>query len=197
MSYDEQESKRSRVVVETPTSRREVTQTETARGPERSGISGATVGVVVVVAIALITIIALFLFSGQTNDNLNDNVALQQAPPPQTTIVQQPAQQQPPVIIQQAPAVPAQAPIIINNPPATAGSTASGTDDGAIQMAIDKRLLDDPNLSTLGITVTVLNGKATLMGTVKSDTLKSQIERVIRAVKGVRDIDNQITVSSV
>ncbi len=131
--------------------------------------------------------------NSQTNDNLNENLALQQqAPPPQTTIVQQPAQQQPPVIIQQAPAAPAQAPIIINNPPAT----ASGTDDGTIQMAIDKRLLDDPNLSTLGITVTVLNGKATLLGTVKSETLKSQIERTIRAVKGVKDIDNQITVSS-
>lgn len=197
MSYDEQESRKSRVVVETPTSRREVTQTETARGPERGGVSGATVGVIVVVAIALITILVLFLMNSQNNDNLNENLALQQqqAPPPQTTIVQQPAQQQqPPVIIQQAPAAPAQAPIIINNPPATAGS---GTDDGAIQMAIDKRLLDDPNLSTLGITVTVQNGKATLMGTVKSETLKSQIERVIRAVKGVKETDNQITVSSV
>jgi BON domain-containing protein len=193
MSYDEQESRKSRVVVETPTSRREVTQTETARGPERNGVSGATVGVIVVVAIALITILVLFLMNSQTNDNLNENLALQQqAPPPQTTIVQQPAQQQPPVIIQQAPAAPAQAPIIVNNPPAT----ASGTDDGAIQTAIDKRLLDDPNLSTLGITVTVLNGKATLLGTVKSETLKSQIERVIRAVKGVKDVDNQITVSS-
>lgn len=192
MSYDEQESTRSRVVVETPTSRREVTQTETARAPERDGISGATVGVIVVVAIAIITVLVLFLMNNQRSDNLNENVALQQAPPPQTTIVQQPAQQQPPVIIQQGPAAPAQAPIIINNPPAT----ASGTDDGAVQMAIDKRLLDDPNLSTLGITVTVLNGKATMMGIVKSEALKAQIENAIRAVKGVKDVDNQITVSS-
>jgi osmotically-inducible protein OsmY len=29
---------------------------------------------------------------------------------------------------------------------------------------------------------------------VKSDTLKSQVERMVRAVKGVKEVDNQITV---
>ena len=196
MSYDEQESKRSRVVVETPTSRREVTQSEAVRGPERSGISNATVGVIVVVAIALVTILVLFIMGGQSTDTASENLAAQQPAPPQTTIVQQPAQQQPPVIIQQAPPAP-QAPIIVNQPAATGGSTASGSDDSNIQVEIDKRIADDPNVSTLGITVTVLNGKATLLGTVRSESLKSQIERLIRAVQGVKEIDNQITVSSV
>ncbi len=195
MSYDEQESRKSRVVVETPTSRREVTQTEAARIPDRGGISGATVGVIVVVAIALVAILVLFLMSGQSTDPLNDNLAAQQAPP-QTTIVQQPAQQQPPVIIQQPAAAPQQAPIIVNQPATTGGSTASGSDDSNIQREIEKRIADDPNVSTLGIMVTVLNGKATLLGTVKSDLLRSQIERLIRAVRGVKEIDNQITVSS-
>ena len=42
MAYDDEQAKRSRVVVETPTSRREVTHTEAVRN-DRGGISGATV----------------------------------------------------------------------------------------------------------------------------------------------------------
>ena len=193
MSYDEQEARRSRVVVETPTTRREVTHTEAVRG-DRDGVSGATVGVIVVVAIALVTILILFLMSGQS-DMANDNLALQQQPAqPSTTIVQQPAAQQPPVIIQQAPPTTQQAPIIVTQPAPTGGST-SGTDDSTIQSEVDKRILDDPNLSTLGVTVSVIGGKATLMGTVKSESIKAQFERLVRSVKGVKEIDNQITVS--
>ena len=193
MSYDEQEARRSRVVVETPNTRREVTHTEAVRG-ERDGVSGATVGVIVVVAIALVTILILFLMSGQT-DTANDNLALQQQPSqPSTTIVQQPAAQQPPVIIQQAPPATQPAPIIVTQP--SGGASSTGSDDSAIQAEVDKRILDDPNLSTLGVTVSVLGGKATLMGTVKSEAIKAQFERLVRAVRGVKDIDNQIIVSA-
>jgi hyperosmotically inducible protein len=192
MAY-EAESKRSRVVVETPTARREVTQTEAVRGgPERNGISGATVGVIVVLAVALVTILVLLLMSGQTTDTANDNLAAQQTAPPPTTIVQQPAQQ-PPVVIQQAPA-PQQAPIIVTQP-AAGGSTSSASNDAAIQMEIDKKILDDPTFQPLGITVSVLDGKATLLGTVKSESLKSQFENMVRSVSGVKQVDNQIIVS--
>ena len=192
MAYEE-EAKRSRVVVETPTARREVTQTS-VRAPEREGISGATVGVIVVLAVALVTILVLFLMSGQTTDPATDNLAAQQQAPPPTTIVQQPAQQQPPVIIQQAPPAPQQAPIVITQP-AAGGSTSSGSNDSAIQIEIDKRILEDTTFSPLGLTVSVLDGKATLIGTVKSEALKSQFEKFIRNVKGVKQIDNQIIVS--
>ena len=192
MSYDENEARKSRVVVETPTTRREVTHTEAVRS-DREGVSGATVGVIVVVAIALVTILILFLMSGQ-NNNLNDNLALQQQPAqPSTTIVQQPAAQQPPVIIQQAPAAPQQAPIIVTQPAPSGGST-SGSNDSAVQSEVDKRIMDDPNLATVGVTVSVLDGKATLMGTVKSESVKAQFERLVRSVKGVKSIDNQIIV---
>jgi hypothetical protein len=190
MAY-EAESKRSRVVVETPTARREVTQTEAVR-PERAGISGATVGVIVVLAVALVTILVLFMMSGQTTDTANDNPAAQQAAQPPTTIVQQPAQQ-PPVVIQQAPA-PQQAPIIVTQP-AAGGTTSTGSEDSAIQMEIDKRILDDPTLAPLGITVSVLDGKATLIGTVANEGLKTQFEKMVRNVKGVKQVDNQIIVS--
>jgi BON domain len=193
MAY-EQESKRSRVVVETPTARREITQTEAVLEP-RAGVSGTTVGVIAVLAVAIITILVLLLMNGQTTNTANDNLAAaQQTAPPPTTIVQQPAPQQQPVIIQQAPA-PQQAPIIVTQP-AAAGSTSSGSNDSAIQFEIDKKIMDDPTFSPLGITVSVLDGKATLIGTVKSEGLKSQFEKLIRTVKGVKQVDNQIIVSA-
>ena len=199
MAYDDEQARKSRVVVDTPTSRREVTQTETVRG-DRGGISGATVGVIVVVAIALITIVVLFLMNG-SNANNNANLAAQQAQqPPPTTIIQQPAQQQqPPVIIQQPAAAPAsnQPPVIINQP-APAGNTAptNSSNDGAVQTAIDKKINDDPNLSSLGITATVLDGKVTVTGSVKSEALKAQVDRMLRTIKGVKQVDNQIVVMS-
>lgn len=191
MAYDDEQARRSRVVVETPTARREVTHTEAVRG-DRGGISGATVGVVVVVAIALITIVVLFLMNGPTdttNANLTETQPATQQPP---VIVQQPApQQQPPVIIQQ-PAPAGQAPVIIQQAPSSGGTAPAGSQDGSIQAAIDKKLADDPNLSSLGIIATVLDGKVTITGTVKSEALKAQVERAIKSISGVRQVDNQI-----
>jgi len=193
MAYDDEQARRSRVVVETPNSRREVTHTEAVRN-DRGGVSGATVGIIVVVAIALITIVVLFLMNGQNTNTTNDNLALQQQPAQQQPVIlQQPAQQQPPVIIQQ-PAAPVsqQPPVIINQPAASGGTASNNSDDGAIQMSIDKKISDDPTFSTLGITATVFDGKVTLTGTVKTEALKTQVERMLRAIKGVKQVDNQI-----
>ncbi len=197
MAYDDEQARRSRVVVETPTSRREVTQTESYRNPERSGISGATVGVIVVVAIALITIVVLFLMNGQQTETANNNLATQQAQQP-PVIIQQPAPaaQQAPVIIQQPAPAAQQPPVVINQPAPSGGSMANTSNDGAVQTAIDKKITNDPTLSTLGITATVLDGKVTLTGTVNSEVLKSQVDRVIRGVSGVKQVDNQLVVSA-
>lgn len=195
MSYDEEQAKRSRVVVETPSERREVVHTQSVRSDDRSGISAGMVGVLVVVAIALITMLVLFWMSTQPT---TDTATTATQP---TTIVEQPAPaQQPPVIIQQpAPVTTQPAPIIVT-PPA-GGTTASGTEsttaaniDSTIQTEIDKRLTEDPTFSTLGITATVLDGKVTLLGTVKTDALKTQVEQMVKLVRGVKRVDNQITV---
>src|SRR6266576_1362908 len=142
MAYDDEQARRSRVVVETPTSKREVTQTETYRNPEGNGVSGATVGVIVVVAIALITVVVLFLMNGQQTNTANDNLAAQQAQQP---IVQQPAPaaQQPPVIIQQPAPATQQPPVIINQPAASGGPAPNMSNDGAVQTAVDKKISDD------------------------------------------------------
>ena len=192
MAYDEEQARRSRVVVETPNERREVVSTQSVRTPDNSGISAGMVGVLVVVAIALITMLVLFWMSSQPATD-NANLAAQQP----TTVVQQPAPvQQPPVIIQQpAPATTQPAPIIVT-PPA-GGTTAPAESvnmDSTIQAAVDKKISDDPEISQLGITASVLNGKVMLLGTVKTETLKTQIERIVKQVKGVKEVDNQISV---
>lgn len=196
MAYDEEQARRSRVVVETPTERREVVSSQSVRTPDNSGISAGMVGVLVVVAIALITMLVLFWLSSQpTTDNAN--LAAQQPP---TTVVQQPAPaQQPPVIIQQPAPATQPAPIVVTPPaggttmPAESASTAANI-DSTIQAAVDKKLADDPEISTLGITATVLDGKVMLVGTVKTEELKTRIERMVKQIKGVKSVDNQISV---
>jgi hypothetical protein len=191
MSYDEESSRKSRVVVETPIERREV-EHETVRGADRSGVSATTVGVLVVLVVALVTILVLMLMNNQSSDTTNANVVAEQPTPlPQTTIVQQPAAPQPIVVQQPAPA----APIIVTPPAPSGGSSATGSEDSSIQARIDKRIADDPSLSALGITTTVLDGKVLLLGTVKSESLKAQVEKAVREIRGVKTVDNQITVS--
>jgi BON domain len=112
------------------------------------------------------------------------------------TVIEQPAPaQQPPVIIQQpAPVTTQPAPIIVNPPAGGTMPTESTNIDSTIQAAIDKRLADDPEFSTLGITVSVIDGKAMVLGTVKTEELKGRIERAVKQIKGVKAVDNQITV---
>src|SRR5690349_3288174 len=194
MAYDEEQARKSRVVVETPNERREVVHSQSVRTPDNGGISAGMVGVLVVVAIALITMLVLFWISSQPATDAN--VAATQPP---TTVVQQPAPvQQPPVIVQQPAPATQPAPIIVT-PPAggTTASTAPAESvniDSTIQTAIDKKISDDPEISTLGITASVLDGKVTLLGTVKTEALKTQVEKLVKQVKGVKSVDNQLMV---
>jgi len=191
MAYDEEQATRRRVVVETPTERREVVHSQAVR--DNSGVSAGMVGVLVVMAIALITMLVLFWMNSQPTEE-----AL--APTQQPTVIQQPAPaQQPPVIIQQ-PAAPATQPAPIIVTPPAGGSTSSATTesvnlDSGIQAAIDKRLTEDPTFASLGITASVINQKVLLVGTVKTEALKADIERMVKQIKGVKEVDNQIIVS--
>lgn len=191
MAFDEEAARKSRVVVETPTERREVVHSQSVR--DNSGISAGMVGVLVVVAIALITMLVLFWISSQPATD-NANIAATQPPP--TTVVQQPAPvQQPPVIIQQPAPATQPAPIVVTPP---AGGTTAPTEsvnmDSTIQTAVDKKISDDPEISTLGITASVIDGKVMLLGTVKTQALKTQVERLVKSIKGVKSVDNQISV---
>src|SRR6266446_3057458 len=192
MAYQDEHGERRRIVVETPHERREVVHSEQVRHPQSSGVSGATLTAVVIAVIALAAVMILFVLNRP--DTMNNNATAQQ--PPQT-IIQQPAQQpvQPPIVVQQPAPAMQPAPVIVNNPPPAGGSTSGKvSDDSTIQTAIDKKLSDDPSLASLGITAVVLNGKVTLTGVVKTESQKAQVERAARSVKGVKSIDNQISV---
>ena len=202
MSYDEEQNKRSSVVIETPTARREVVQTVTARAPERRGISTGVVAALVIGSIALVTLLFLFILNRQNSSTeVSSNVQTTERPVQQQPVI---IQQQPtplpqtPIIIQQpATTTTTQPPVIIEQPaPATtAVARPSGTDDSTIQSAIDKKMAEDATLSTVGVTATVLDGKVTLIGTVDSQALKNQVERLVKTVKGVKTVDNQIVLS--
>src|SRR5262249_52614132 len=98
--------------------------------------------------------------------------------------IQQPAPAQPAPVVITPPAggaVPAAQPALANN-------------DLDVQTAVDKQISDDPTLSPLGITSTVMNGKVTLLGSVNSEALKARVERTVSRIKGVKAVDNQISV---
>jgi hypothetical protein len=203
MSYDEAHQKRSRVVVETPAARREVVETRTAyAAPERRGVSTSVVAIVAIAAVVLTAIVAWAL-TRPSADEVNANVRVATQPTPITQVVTVPVPQQQPVVMPPATTTTTTQPVIVPVPTttSTAPSTtttetpkASGTDDGTIQSNIEKKFSDDPKVAALGITVSVIDGKATLIGTVDSREMKNRIERMAR-IKGVKSVDNQIIVS--
>src|SRR5689334_22328251 len=120
MSYDEEQTKRSRVVVETPNERREVVQHQTVRYPEeRRGFSTGMVVTVALLAIAATAIIFLFLTNSRDDSSqVNVNLRASTQPTPMTqapVVVTQPT---PIIITQPAPVTQTQpAPVIIQAPP--------------------------------------------------------------------------------
>ena len=223
MSYDEEQQKRSRVVIETPTARREVVEERTVRQPgyyppERRGYSTGVLATVALLAIAATSIIFLFLTnsrddsSTEVNINARTSAATQPTPFAQApVIVQTPLPQPTPIIIQQAPpttTVPA--PVIIQAPPATDPTTAapptttappastapSASDDATLQTKIDQTFAADQTLSAAAVDATVVNGRVRLSGTVNSDAVKQRAERLAYAVKGVLGVDNKIVVTA-
>ena len=218
MSYDEEQQKRSRVVIETPTARREVVEQQTVRyPPERRGYSTGVLATVALLAIAATAIIFLFLTNSrddtaETNVNINARAATQPTPFTQAPVmVQTPMTQPTPIIIQQAPqTVPAPviiqappptdttvtAPVTTAPPPTSTAPAAPANDDATLQTKIDKAFADDPSVSTVSIDATVVNGRVKLSGTVSSDAVKQRAERLAYAVKGVLGVDNKITVTA-
>lgn len=200
MVYDEAHQKRSRVVVETPAARREVVETRTAyAAPERRGVSTSTVAIIAITAVVLTAIVAWAL-TRPAADEVNANVRVATQPTPITQVVTVPVpQQQQPVVV--PPATTTTQPVIVPVPTTTSTSSsttdtarANGTDDATIQSNIEKKFSDDPKVAALGITVSVIDGKVTLIGTVDSAEMKKRLERMA-TIKGVKSVDNQIIVS--
>ncbi|HEX4945560.1 MAG TPA: BON domain-containing protein [Blastocatellia bacterium] len=167
-------------------------------GPREVSLSPATILVIVVLAILAIGTVFYVVNNKNQNEEANRQAALEASrvqAEAQARAQQSVPVQQPPVVIQQQPAPSQAPPVIIQQPaaPATTTETKTGPDDMTLQELASRRLSDETNLSS--VTVTVMNGKAHLMGTVDSSDLKTKAERVVKAVRGIKSVENEITVS--
>src|SRR5678815_276738 len=190
MDSDEQ-TVQKRVVVNSPYQRSEVLSETTARGPRASRSSTGMIAMVAILAIAAIAVVLYLVSNRNANESANRNANLEVASQAQpTTIVQQPAPQAP-VIIQQ----PAQqAPVIIQQPaePSQRQNT-SANDDANMQDIATKRLAEDSNMA--GVIMIITDARVVLTGTVNSAATKAKAELIVKAVRGVKSVDNQIVVS--
>ena len=184
-----EETVQKHVVVNTPTQRSELATERTRRGPRESGASTGTIAIIAILAFTAIAAVFYIVSNRNANELANRNANLEvasQAPP--TTIVQQPAPaQQAPVIIQQpAPVQPA--PVIIQQP----NPRDSASDDANMQEVATKRLNDELDMTAVSITIS--EARAVLTGSVNSANTKAKAERIVKAVRGVKSVDNQIVV---
>lgn len=164
-------------------------------GPREVGLSPATILVIVILAILALGTVFYVVNNKNQNEEANRQAALEASrlqAEAQARAQQSAPVQQPPVVIQQP--APSQAPpVIIQQPAASSNETKNSLDDATMQELASSRLKDEGTLST--VTVTVLDGKAHLMGTVDSSDLKTKAERIVKAVRGVKSVENDITVS--
>jgi hypothetical protein len=185
-----EETVQKHVVVNSPNQRSEVLSERIERGPREPRSSTGTIAIVAILAIAAIAVVLYLVSNRNANESANRNANLEvasQAPP--TTIVQQPAQQAP-VIIQQ----PAQqAPVIIQQPaqPSQRENTSANA-DANMQDIATKRLAEDLNMA--GVVMTITDARVVLTGTVDSAATKAKAEQVVKGVRGVKSVDNQIVV---
>ena len=67
------------------------------------------------------------------------------------------------------------------------------SDDANMQEVATRRLSDDPDMATVSLTISA--ARAILTGTVNSEATKAKAEQIVKAVRGVKSVDNQIVVS--
>jgi len=184
-----EETVQKRVVVDRPYQRSEVVTERTERGPRESGLSVGTIAIIAILAITAMAAILYIVSNRNANESANRNANLEVASQAQqpATIVQQPAQQAP-VIIQQ-PAQPAPAPVIIQQP----SLRDNASDDANMQEVATKRLGEETDMNAVSITIT--DSQAVLTGTVYSAATKAKAEQIVKAVRGVKSVDNKIVVS--
>ena len=61
-----------------------------------------------------------------------------------------------------------------------------------MQEVATMRLNDEPDMTTVSITVS--EARAVMTGSVNSAAIKAKAEQIVKAVRGVKSVDNQIVV---
>src|SRR5256886_3448040 len=67
------------------------------------------------------------------------------------------------------------------------------SDDANMQEVVTSRLNDEPDMARVSITIS--EARAILTGTVNSEATKAQAGQIVKAVRGVKSVDNQIVFS--
>jgi hypothetical protein len=183
------------VVVNSPGQRREIVTERTERN--KAGLSTGTIALIAVLALAAIGVIVYLVANRNANESANRNANVdvasqsnQQQPP---VIVQQPAPvRQAPVIIQQ-PAPVQQEPVIVQQPaPPSQRQNTAANDDANMQDIATKRLTQDADMAA--VVISINDARAVLTGTVSSAAAKAKAEQLVKAVRGVKSVDNKIDV---
>jgi len=177
----------NRIVIETPTTRNQRGAHPRGRQPGVRSREGV-VALSVIGAAALATFIALFLTS-RPYDPMNSTLAPVQTVPA-GSLALQPSPKPSPTISPAPQPNKAAAPS-----PEPASDTTTAPDDAGIQSQIERTLASDPILSKLDISTLVEGGKVTIVGSVRSTDLKQRVEKVLRSVKGVNSVDNQLIIT--
>jgi hypothetical protein len=146
------------------------------------------VAISVIIAAALATFVALFLTS-RPYDPMNATVAPEQIVPQGPSFT--PSPKPSPTLT----TTPQNHPANESSPAVTGGEIPAVTDDATIQTHIDSTLASDPVMSKLDVSTLVEGGKVTIVGSVRSVTLKQQVEKAIRSIKGVTAVDNQLVIT--
>ncbi|MDX2267859.1 MAG: BON domain-containing protein [Bryobacter sp.] len=66
--------------------------------------------------------------------------------------------------------------------------------DGTIYDQVKLRLANDPDVKGGGLDVEVKEGAVTVKGRVTTEKAKAKIEKLVRRVKGVKQVSNQVSV---
>jgi hypothetical protein len=181
------------LVVNSPGQRSEVLTERTEAGPREPRLSVGTIALIAVIAIAVTGVVLFLVANKNTNEAANRNANLEAASQANShqpnIILQQPVPQPAPVIIQQ-PAGGQQAPVIIQQP----NQRDSVSDDANMQEIATRRLAEETDMKAVLITIT--DARAVLTGTANSSATKARAEELVKAVRGVKSVDNQIVVSS-
>lgn len=67
------------------------------------------------------------------------------------------------------------------------------SDDANMQEVATSRLNDEPDMTTVSVAINA--ARAVLTGTVNSEATKAKAEQIVKAVRGVKSVENQIVVS--
>ncbi len=75
-------------------------------------------------------------------------------------------------------------------------SVGAYVDDATITAAVKTRFVEDKTVDAAAIKVETLNGTVQLSGFAKSSSEKAQAEQIARNIKGVRSVQNNLSVRS-